>query len=270
MSTLRFDPDTIDRPHLLTISYSHFCESARWAMDYAGEPYTEVAYAIGAHFEPIGALRAHPKRRGTGSYPGMETAQGADRRQHSVPLLCLPGGDVLVDSWEILARYVGAVPSTWRERFDNELGPAARRIAYGQFLDPKRPDLADAMVKGITPEERAMWGETGDFVKATVGKVLGIGDEVIAKDRVLLAAILDEVSESLPDFPAETGKSQAAAWWIAFSSLVGVVLILPRYGGQSWQWPALDSFDAEYQDWAHAMRATAAGQAICEFYERYR
>ena len=36
-------------PLLVTIPLSHFCERARWALDYTGLPYTEQRHAPGFH-----------------------------------------------------------------------------------------------------------------------------------------------------------------------------------------------------------------------------
>ena len=270
LSTLRFDPDTIDQPHLLTIRYSHFCEVARWAMDLSGEPYTEIAYALGSHFEPISLIRSDPRRITKGSYPGSETGQAEERRQHAVPLVCLPGGEVLPESWDILEHYVGRVSPSWEKRFDQELGPASRRVSYNELLDPDQPELEEAMMAGSTDEEMAFWEQAGEVVKVQVREVLGINEEVIARDRSLLASVLDEVSASIPDLPKEPGKSDSTAWWITFASLVGVVLSFPAYGGKAWQGPALDSFGAGSIAWIQSMREKPAARAIAEFYDRFR
>ncbi|MDG2473142.1 MAG: hypothetical protein P8M71_08540 [Pseudomonadales bacterium] len=99
---LRFDPLTIDKPHLITLSFSHYCELARWPMDISGVDYTEIAYAIGCHGGPISQLRQNESQLSTSSYPGEETAQGTERRKTAVPLVCMPDGSTLNDSWQIL------------------------------------------------------------------------------------------------------------------------------------------------------------------------
>ena len=40
------------RARLITIPFSHYCEKARWALDYCGVPYTEDAHLPGLHIRP--------------------------------------------------------------------------------------------------------------------------------------------------------------------------------------------------------------------------
>ena len=40
------------RPRLITISFSHYCEKARWALDHARVPYVEESHLPGFHIRP--------------------------------------------------------------------------------------------------------------------------------------------------------------------------------------------------------------------------
>lgn len=270
MFPLRFDPATIDRPHLLTIRYSHYCELARWAMDHAGVDYTEVCYAVGCHMEPIGSLRADPATWSTSSYPGAETGQGEERRQHSVPLVCLPGGQLLRDSWEVLAHFVAPVAPDWRERFDRELGPPARRFGYRALLEPSRPDLGAAMAQGITDQEQAFWDQAGPMVTARVCDLLGLTDEREAEDREHLEGWFEQRSAELDALPDPGDGPEATAWWIACSSLAALALLPPGYANGVWACPPLEAFDDERQAWVHARRDTPLGKAVMAFYAEAR
>ena len=270
MFPLRFDPETIDRPHLLTIRYSHYCELARWALDHAGAPYTEVAYAVGCHMEPIGSLRVDLDARSEGSFPGAETVKYAERRQHGVPLVCMPGGGLLRDSWEVLEHFVAPVAAPWKARLDEEVGPAARRFAYRALLDPERPELAETMAQGITEQERAFWEQAKPVVVATVSDLMGLSAEREVADRALLVAFFDEVSAELAALPSPGDGAAGAAWWIACSSLAGLALLPPGYAGGAWDCPPLVAFGPEREGWVRGLRSTALGAAILDYYASSR
>src|SRR4051812_34254287 len=122
-----------DRPRLVTIPISHYCEKARWALDRAGIPFDERAHLPGLH-------RVAVRRAG-----GALTA----------PVLVCPGGDVFADSADIIAwvdarvapeqRLVPDDPAVAEEalalaaHLDADFGPETRRWVYYQLRE--RRDL---------------------------------------------------------------------------------------------------------------------------------
>lgn len=120
----------MNEPLLVTISFSHYCEKARWALDHARIRYRESAHQPGFHV--LAVRRAGGKR--------------------TTPTLVTAGG-VLTDSTDIL-RWIdaqrpeaGLFGKTAEERreierleslFDEDLGPHVRRFAYFHLL----PDRA--------------------------------------------------------------------------------------------------------------------------------
>lgn len=91
---------------LVTIPISHYCEKARWALEWAGLPYAEEAHLQVFHYLP--AWRA-----------------GGGR---TVPILVHPGG-VLTDSADILRWADGQAPD---ERKLLPSDPVPERIADGR------------------------------------------------------------------------------------------------------------------------------------------
>jgi glutathione S-transferase len=112
----------------ITVSFSHFCEKARWALDRANLAYREESHV------PFF------------SWPVTLGAGGG----RTVPVLVAPGR-VLADSTEILRWIDGASHApplfppgdqevaAWEDDFDRHLGPAARRLIYFHVLG--RPAL---------------------------------------------------------------------------------------------------------------------------------
>jgi glutathione S-transferase len=116
-------------PTLVTISFSHYCEKARWALDRCG-----IAYAEHANLPLFSYLATYRASR-----------------TKTVPVL-VAGDTVLSDSTDIVAwsdaKQPGAlVPTEPAQRdealaleddFDRQLGPATRRWGYAQLVDDPR------------------------------------------------------------------------------------------------------------------------------------
>src|SRR3984957_12165422 len=101
-------------PTLVTIPFSHFCEKARWALDYARAPYDEEGHVPGLH------------RRAVARACG---------KAGSVPVLVLDGEGVLDDSG-LIVRWADA-----RATSDRKLLPSGGRGgAEGRGLGPHRDD----------------------------------------------------------------------------------------------------------------------------------
>jgi hypothetical protein len=60
------------------------------------------------------------------------------------------------------------------------------------------------------------------------------------------------------------------AWWIAISSLSGLALATPEYGGKAWTAPLLEEHSVQHQSWVGKMRDTRTGQLIVDYYRHHR
>ena len=67
------DPKTLERPCLVTIPYSHYCELSRWALERAGIEFDEAQYSPGYHVKAVGQLRGNKADRSESSYAGQES-----------------------------------------------------------------------------------------------------------------------------------------------------------------------------------------------------
>ncbi len=220
--------------------------------------------------EPIASLRADRSTWSDGSFPGAETGKDVDRRQHGVPLVCLPGGEMLSDSWAVLEHYVAAIDPGWKQRLDHEIGPASRRIGYRALLEPTRPELKARMMQGFTEAEQAFFERAEPIVMATVTDLMGLSDAREAEDREHLAAFFDELSRDASAWPSPEAGAEGRAWWIATSSLASLALMPPEYAGGAWEGPPIDKLDEDRAHWVRAMRATPLGAAVMRFYAEYR
>ena len=213
---------------LITIPWSHYCEKARWALDRAGVPYREDAYLPLAHALP--ALRAGGRR--------------------SVPVLVSQAG-VLRDSTDILRYADGFVPperalffrepdaaraevEALEERFDLDLGPATRRVAYFHLLPDEEGAFA-LMGGSLRSLEGAgaappWWFGRGTFrayypvARAVMKRVMRIDAASAERSRGKLRAVFDAVNERLRDGrPFLTGDRFSAAD-LTFAALAAPLL----------------------------------------------
>jgi glutathione S-transferase len=132
---------------LVTISVSHYCEKARWALERAGIGYEEDGHAPLFH-------RAFTMPHGATSTPLLVTPHGvlkdstdilrfADRRMDE-PRRLYPEGPL------------GEEAALLEDRFDQKLGPATRALAYS-ILMPEKQAFLDAVSAGVSrPEALAM------------------------------------------------------------------------------------------------------------------
>ena len=243
---------------LVTIPFSHYCEKARWALDWCGVPYRERAFLPGAH---LLATRRH----------GSPT----------VPQLLVEDGSVLTDSSDILRwadaragepRRLFAADAARRaatdaleDDFDERLGPATRLWAYAHGL--ARPSLLRALVAPSLPRARDRLGLR--LLLPLVGPLIGRRyGATLARARAAeasIAAVFDEVSARLERRRYLEGDRFGAAD-LTFAALGGPLLLPPEH-------PSLASdvpLTAEMAAFVARLAATAAGRHATRMYREHR
>src|ERR1700733_5170535 len=114
---------------LITIPLSHYCEKARWGLDWVALPYVEEPHA------PLfSRLVTKGSERGT-----VPVLVCGSRRLHDSSAILkyadeVGGGDLLYPRDLVLRGEVESLVK-W---FDSELGPHTRRWAYGTLLRQKK------------------------------------------------------------------------------------------------------------------------------------
>ena len=175
----------MDRPKatLVTFGISHFCEKARWALDWHAIPYTEIGWPPGLH-------QILARRRGA--------------RTTTLPILLdgetvIQDSDAIIDWAETQARdrtrsLTPANPGEAREieqRANEVIGIHVRRLAYGEML-PSYSHLAKpALFLRTTGWHRLvgnmMWPVTRQFMM----RMYDIGPRAASESRTTLEAELD-------------------------------------------------------------------------------
>ena len=209
---------TMQSLRLITIPISHFCEKARWALDRTGLPYREEAHVQGVH-------RIAARHAGGGS---------------TVPVLVTAAG-VIGESQEILAWADERMAPELRirpndpdvaalcARFDEVLGPAARRLIYVHMLD-QRPLVLEYNDQGVPAWEHRLvrhgWGQLTRFLR----RVLGIVPGIEVQDEQTVFAEFDHVAGLLADGRPYLCGERFTAADLTFAALSSAVTVPPQYG----------------------------------------
>jgi glutathione S-transferase len=207
---------------LVTIPISHYCEKARWALDRAGLPYREARHVQGLH--RLAARRAG----GGGTVPVLVTPQGAIGDSAEI----LAWVDERLEPEQRLypaeASERAAVTALAR-RFDEVLGPSARRLIYVHVMAVGRPMLAVNNAGVPRWEDRALrWG--WPLGKRFVEHALEIGPGVEIGDEALVWGEFDHVAELLSDGRPHLLGERFGAADLTFAALSAAVILPPDYG----------------------------------------
>jgi glutathione S-transferase len=209
-------------PTLITIPISHYCEKARWALDWAGVSYQERAHLQVLHWIPV-------TRAG-----GKKTA----------PVLVW-GDRVFADSADIVEEASAKAPAdrslfpddpsaaadvrTLQSDFDARLGPEGRRWMYNALRGQR--DIAVAYgCTGVPAWQRRALPFAYPLAARIIDRYLDVTPATAARSEAEVRGVFDSVAERLSDGrPYLCGKRFSAAD-LTFASLSAPMLMPPEYG----------------------------------------
>lgn len=206
---------------LITIPFSHYNERARWGLDRCRVPYRETGYLPGMHILPVAWATKLGGRADRVSSP------------LSTPLLVTSEGRVIQDSGAILrfadaARAEGtptlfstAEADELSERYHDELGPHARRLAYHHlFTDPEA--IRRAAYASVGRIQATAFWLSRRLVRAAITRALNVTADAAARSRARVERLFDETSRRLADRPFLAGDAFSAAD-LSFAALASPV-----------------------------------------------
>jgi hypothetical protein len=238
-------------------------------LEHAGIGFVEAKYIPGYHGKVVGQLRRNKADRSESSYAGQESGVHGGRRKYAVPLLCLPGGRIIRDSWEIAEYALGAVDNSLKTTLDQELGIAVRQVGYHYLLAPESRTLLHRMIASSSLYERALWLFIGGKVIDGMRQLLAITPENAARSKETILRIFDRVGDLLVERGgALDTKSGFGAIDIAFCSLAGYCVMPDGFANGAVEMPTATDFPTEFQSFIQQCRATRAGEYILKSYER--
>ncbi len=246
------------QPELLEIGVSHYCEKARWALEYCGIPYKRRT-----HLPFITRLAG--RRRGVWStVPVLFTEQGPI--YESTPIVAW------ADSKNTSRSLFGHSPSEraavmdWLQFFDQELGPATRRIIYYHILF--HPKIADPLLlQGVPVLEQLLCRPLLPLIRQLIGKGLRIDREGAARSTLKLQEVWTRVEETLGDGRSFLLGDAFSVADLSFAALASPVLLPENYGVSL---PQLEKLPAAAQKEIGRWRGSRAGKFALRIYSEHR
>ena len=260
----------VERPmKLVTITFSHYADKARWALEHFGIPYTEVGYLPGFHVPGVlWATRFRPGKADAASSP------------LSTPVLITDAGSVIYDS-SAIARwasdtygnpsttlypvdYLEAVLSMERELCDR-LGPHTRRWGYRalmrdpeafrQFIHDNAPRVQGGLARVAVPA-------IGSLIK----RALKVSDRSVQRSIETVREVFDAYAPVVEGRRYLVGNRLTAAD-ISLATMAAPVLLVSREDGYAANFPALDRVrNAEDRSVVEEMRGSPVGRFVRRLY----
>lgn len=213
---------SVASPVLITIPISHYCEKARWALEWAGVSYEERPHLQGFH-------RVAVRRAGGG---------------RTAPVL-VSDGRVLAESAEIVKEANALAPAERRlfpddlaaaaevrelqRDLDARFGPHGRRWMYYELRG--RGDLARAYAcTGVPAWQRRSLPLFYPAISRVIDRYLEITPDTAAESEAAVRKVFEEIGKRLADGRPYLCGERFTAADLTFAALSGPVLVPPEYG----------------------------------------
>ncbi|GAQ92507.1 hypothetical protein KFL_010340010 [Klebsormidium nitens] len=252
------------RLRLITITVSHYCEKARWALEKQGVSFSEEGHLAVLHLLATrwaGGPRTVPKLviETTGSNPGLinessDIIRFADEHRASGKGTLYPEDKA-------------AEIDSWMEKFDKEIGPHVRRWAYYHLLRSDR-GFEVCFQGGTSSLERTVFWTSWPVLKPMYGQAFNLTEDGYRRSLSRLEAVFTEVDKTLADGrPYLTGDQFTAADLtlaaLAYPAIMPPEMKVPKF-------PPVDRLPAEMRDLTLAWRERPFGKLVLRAYEKER
>lgn len=190
---------------------SHYCEKARWALDYKGINYQTVNLLPGQHVNTIRKLTGAES-----SVPVLEhDGQIIQGSGHILDYLdkVFPDKPLLPADPDLQARVL-----EWEQKLDEQAGPALRTWVYHYFL--QRPKVVVPMLAAGTPfYNRILLSLAFSRVDEIMRKWMKISQKTADSSQATLEALVTELAEIYQQRPFLVGDQFTRADLTACSLL---------------------------------------------------
>lgn len=247
------------RYRLMTIGPSHYCEKARWGLDFFGVDYTEDKHPPLVHWAwslPSGGGRTVPILRAGKTVIGDSSAilrylddEHADTRR------LYPVDDGLRAEVEQL-----------QDRFDTRLGPHTRRVVYFHLL-PLRSVALEAIEPGVGGIQRLVFRTGFPFFRWLMRRGMNISPASAERSLDYTRRVFHAVDERLSDGREFLVGDVFTAADLTFASLAAPVLLPLGYGAPL---PGMAELPIDVMTMVEEFRETSAGAFALRIYRNHR
>jgi glutathione S-transferase len=244
---------------LITIPFSHFCEKARWALDWCGVPYVERGFLPGLHL-------TQTRRIGGRTVPALMRADGGAALTDSTAILQWADAQAPAERRlypvEAAAR---AEADAFEEYLDEKLGPATRLWVYAHGLRDK--PLLRAAVAPSFPRwrDRALLALLLPVVGKLIEQQYGATPDAAARAEVVILDGFARISARLESQPWLSGARFGASD-LTFAALGGAIVRPPELRTLRHDLPLPPPMRA----FIDRLRATPAGAHALRCYREHR
>lgn len=267
-SDLDFWFDGHDMQTLVTISFSHYCEKARWVLDLVGTTYKEESHLPLFHFAPVALATRGAKDKGSDSVSSP----------FSTPVLITESGERICDSTRIMQHLSGKHELglyddddalTLDAKFSQKLGPHTRRFGYHYLLDDSK--LLRKFFWAVGSKGQAAGAVLmRPLYSRIMRKALGINAASAQRSRGKVASIAAEVEERLADGRPYLCGDRFTSADLSYAALMAPSLLLTSGEGYGSEFPSMEEVGGEPAAFARELRSRRAGTHAMEIYRKHR
>jgi hypothetical protein len=283
--------ESVSRPMLIGLPYSHYVELARWSLQRGRVGFVELALPVGPHAAIVGFLRlCFPGGLASStSFPGADQVENLAatsffvrfqinnswiRRLAGVPAFITSEGTMLPDSWSILEYSGFSIDAATREEFDALLGPAVRRFAYHAIF--KEPGIYKK-VQSSGPVLMLLFDLFETTMKIStriMPELMGVDDSGADSAEAIIREAFDKASATLETHPflgSGRGSAEFGGADLAFAALTGWLLQpIPQYHAGKCYLPSPKELGPIISKISRSLRASRAGNHVVALYAKHR
>lgn len=212
-------------PLLYVFGISHYCEKARWALDYLQVPYLLRVVAPGVHIAVARKLGA-PRSSVPILVAGETTIQG------SVGII--DWAQSVASGPQTLTPQVDQATSTAIEqRLDDLLGVHVRRCYYSEALLKHPNTVKPLFTSGISTGQKLLLNVTWPMLRKVMARTMDLGEAQGHESARLVEAELDWLDELLGDgrpyLAAAASDGQFSRLDVTAASLLAPIALPPEH-----------------------------------------
>lgn len=207
-------------PALYVFAISHYCEKARWALDYTGVDYQLIHLAPGAHGQ-----WAQEKGLEATSLPILEA--GGQYVQGSSAII--DWAEVHATKGRCLTPPDPASARSIEQRCDEIIGVHTRRMFYSEALVDYPETVAPVFLNDLPEDEKASMAEIWPIIREVMIENMDLGEAQGEESRQLLEVELDWLDSLYADGRRFLCGDDFSRADLAASSLLAPAVAAPGY-----------------------------------------